>query len=105
MSSNFGSVPKLFFTVDARKTFLLKTLLLSRSGDDCYVIRPLVRGLCSNQDKNMFFIFFIFYYRVVMSMTIYFLFVVIFLPLYCIIGRELLSIARTAKYAIYDLIF
>jgi hypothetical protein len=31
--------------VDARKTFLLKALLSSRSGDDCCVIRPLVRGL------------------------------------------------------------
>jgi hypothetical protein len=46
MSSNFGSVPKLLFSVDARKTFLLKGLLSSRSGDDCCVIRPLVRGLC-----------------------------------------------------------
>jgi hypothetical protein len=31
--------------MDARKTFLLKALLSSRSGDDCCVIRPLVRGL------------------------------------------------------------
>jgi hypothetical protein len=34
------------FSVDARKTFLLNALLSSRSGDDCCVIRPLVRGLC-----------------------------------------------------------
>jgi ABC-type amino acid transport substrate-binding protein len=46
MSSNFGSVPKLLSFVDARKTFLLKALLSSRSGDDCCVIRPLVGGLC-----------------------------------------------------------
>jgi hypothetical protein len=45
MSSNFGSVPKLLFSVDARKTFLLKALLSSRSGDDCCMICPLVRGL------------------------------------------------------------
>jgi hypothetical protein len=32
-------------SVDARKTFLLKALLSSRSGDDCCVIRPLVRVL------------------------------------------------------------
>jgi hypothetical protein len=38
-------VPKLLFSVDARKTFLPKALLSSRSGDDCCVIRPLVRGL------------------------------------------------------------
>jgi hypothetical protein len=31
--------------VDARKTFLRKALLSSRSGDDCCVIRPLLRGL------------------------------------------------------------
>jgi hypothetical protein len=48
MSSNFGSEPKLLFSVDARKTFLLKALLSSRSGDDCCVIRPLVRGLWLN---------------------------------------------------------
>jgi hypothetical protein len=37
--------------VDARKTFLLKALLSSRSGDDCCVIRPLVRGLCIESEK------------------------------------------------------
>jgi hypothetical protein len=46
MTSNFGSVPKFLSSVDARKTFLLKALLSSRSGDDCCVIRPLVSGLC-----------------------------------------------------------
>jgi hypothetical protein len=52
MSSNFGSVPKLLFSVDARKPFLLKALLSSRSGDDCCVIRPLVRGLWLNTLKS-----------------------------------------------------
>jgi hypothetical protein len=35
--------------VDARKTFLLKAMLSSRSGDDLCVIRPLVRGLCNTK--------------------------------------------------------
>jgi hypothetical protein len=39
--------------VDARKTFLLKALLSSRSGDDCCVIRPLVRGLCTKTRKSL----------------------------------------------------
>jgi hypothetical protein len=39
----------LLSSVDARKTFLLKALLSSRSGDDCCVIRPLVRGLWVDQ--------------------------------------------------------
>jgi hypothetical protein len=45
MSSNFGSVPKFLSSVDATKTFWLKALPSSPSGDDCCVIRPLVRGL------------------------------------------------------------
>jgi hypothetical protein len=45
MSSNLASLPKFLSSVDARKTFLLKSLLSSRSGDCCCVIRPLVRGL------------------------------------------------------------
>jgi hypothetical protein len=32
-------------SLDARNTFLLKALPSSRSGDDCCVIRPLIRGL------------------------------------------------------------
>jgi hypothetical protein len=54
MSSNFGSVPKFLSSVDARKTILLKALLSLRSGDDCCVIRPLVRGLWLGQQ---FFVF------------------------------------------------
>jgi hypothetical protein len=52
MSSNFGSVPKFVSSADARKTFWLKSLLSSRSGDDCCVIRPLVRGLWLNTLKS-----------------------------------------------------
>jgi hypothetical protein len=39
--------------VEARKTFLLKALLSSRSGDDCCVIRPLVRGLWLDRLKEL----------------------------------------------------
>jgi hypothetical protein len=52
MSSNFGRVLKLLSSPDARKTFLLKALLSSRSGDDCCVIRPLVRGAWFDQLRS-----------------------------------------------------
>jgi hypothetical protein len=38
-------VANFLFSLDARKTFLLKALPSSRSGDGCCVIRPLVRGI------------------------------------------------------------
>jgi hypothetical protein len=45
-------VANFLFSLDARKTFLLKALPSSRFGDGCCVIRPLVRGLCLESIQN-----------------------------------------------------